>query len=104
MRTFENEYGQLIVQPISDFMNVRDITHDLLTDECFFNMKTAEKIALITENKIMQIAFKPDLSAAYMIMHNTPHTAAACEIINLIFSKKVKPEKEIESLRTMESM
>lgn len=79
---FQNEFGSLRVTPVTDFVPVRDIRktnpHAMANT---VDMETAEKIALITKNRKVQICFRYPLDGlAYLVLHDSPSTAAYCQV------------------------
>lgn len=79
---FQNRYGRLSLSLVSDVRAVKDI-HGKDIDDCHkFAIDTAEKIALITDNRGIQICpTKGDAGwLCYVVAHETPSTAAIARI------------------------
>ena len=93
IKEYKNKYGLLELETITDFVhisyNYKSSCHD------FLNIETAEKIALITNNKDIQICINgKDFNSYYIILHNTPSTAALCKINKLNYIGDI-PQIEI---------
>lgn len=87
MIQFTNRYGTLVIDPISEYHPVKGIRSDIVpVDGRFHGIDTAEKIALITENRHIQIGFQMPLtrnSFGYILHHDSPSTCAICRIVSL---------------------
>jgi hypothetical protein len=98
MITYKNEYGVLELVPLE----YRDINTVLVTDtpdEYRLDLETAEKIALITENCGVQLAFGDSslgLKQAIVVHHSGPRTVAVCRVHSLDFKPGVNAREEIE--------
>ena len=96
---YQNKYGRLELQP-GEYQNVSDIHSKDLDEDVFFGIDEAEKIALITENKNIQLAFAyPELKKAFVLHHKSFDAAAVCRVVSLEFTGGVNPQEEIERLR-----
>jgi len=96
MITYHNEYGILELIP-SDYVDISTILVATTPDEFKFDLETAEKIALISENARIQLTFGyPNLKDAIVVHHTGPRTAAVCRIHRLEFTSGVNPREEIE--------
>ena len=85
---FQNEYGTLVVEPITGVMNVRDIYGKDVPDEFKFSLEVAEQIALITENKHVQTALtneprRENCHRGYLCLHTSSSTAFVVKIVTL---------------------
>lgn len=77
---FKNEFGALTLTPVTGFMPVSQISskHPLAA-ESSFDMETAEKVALITGNRGIQLVLHYPLNnKAFVVLHDSPATAAIC--------------------------
>jgi len=86
---YANRYGRLTLVLTTDFVPVSSIHGRDLPDEVRFRgFDTAEQIALITDNRRLQIAFVHPLSAeiGFVIVHNSPSTAAVARIDRLEYT------------------
>lgn len=96
---FNNQYGFLSLSIVTPYMQVSQINSKMLPPGVTFSITTAEQIALITDNKHIQISFIPgDLRIAYVMHHISASVAAVCEVVNLTMHKKIDAQKEIEML------
>lgn len=84
--TYANEFGEVVLEPITRYMPVSEISKEKVPEieEALFSMETAEIIALITENKMIQISLpfpiRNNEKAAYVVKHSTPAIAAVCRV------------------------
>jgi hypothetical protein len=74
---FHNEYGHVVLTPVTSSKPVRDISRYLVPVDCFVTLEQAEQVAAITENRRVQLCF-PDLPQCYVVFHPTPCTAQIC--------------------------
>jgi len=96
-KEYSNQYGSLKFM-VGGKQKISDLKSDNFPEEVFFDLGMAEKIALITENRKIQICFR-DLHRAYLVYHFTPSEVGLCSYIELDFSSRVTPSKEIERLQ-----
>lgn len=99
-RTFTNRFGTVEVTPLTDFMPVRDIrmTHPVAVANVF-DVTTAEQIALVTENRGVQICLHFPLDGlAYLVLHDSPSTAAICRVDVVDFACATAPGDMLEAL------
>ncbi len=86
---YENHYGTVELEPVTDYMPIADISYHLTAaQDNAFSLEMAEQVALITENRGIQIAF-PVISGkytcAYVVLHQGANHAAICRVTNLTF-------------------
>lgn len=95
---FENEFGALQVSLATEFMPVGKISRKMPeVSDSMFDINTAEKIALITGNKNVQICMCYPLNGfGYMVYHRNSREAAVCKIDSIRFSCEVSPAEQIE--------
>ena len=93
--TYKNKYGKLKIKVCGTYQNVRGITSKNLPDNLFFEIKIAEQIALITENRGIQLSVTADYKKMYLIHHKNSDTGAVCEIINIEFNSNFNATKEL---------
>lgn len=85
--TFTNRYGFLTLETTGEFMPVSSIVGAELPDQVKFTLETAEEVALISENKGIQICFEMPLTGkAYVLVHKTQSTAAVAKIKRLRYT------------------
>jgi hypothetical protein len=96
---FSNEFGVVELVPVMEFMTISNInkTHPMVQQNSF-DLETAEKIALITENKGIQICCILELNTAYLVLHNSSSTAAICKVIIKSFLSTEKPSEILNRL------
>lgn len=96
---FCNRYGSLELKPVTDYMPVDQIKHTIAPIGSAFNLETAEKIALITENRRIQLCIIPDnYRVMYVVHHSSTSIAAICEINSLAYNERINPQQELERL------
>ncbi|GKR18322.1 MULTISPECIES: hypothetical protein [Aeromonas] len=97
---FENEFGSLRVSLVTDYLSVSNISRDI-PEVCanLFDVETAEKIALVTDNKSVQLCMCYPLNGlGYMVYHRNGKEAAVCKIENIEFSCNVSPAEQIQRM------
>jgi hypothetical protein len=97
---YSNRFGTVEITPVTPFMPVSSIrkTHPQ-AQENTFDLHTAEKIALITENRRIQLCpHFPIDGLAYLVLHDSPSMAAICRVNVLEFSCATSPAEMIETL------
>jgi hypothetical protein len=97
-KEYSNKYGFLKFM-VGDKQPISTLCSDNFPNHIFFDLETAEKIALITENKKIQICFK-SLEKMYLVYHFTISEVGLCLVKKLEFSSPVIPSKEIERFPT----
>ena len=96
----ENKYGKVKIKIVENFMTISEFgtiaTHKNVP---FFNLEDAEKIALITENRHIQIAFnQKNMSEAYLVVHKSSNEIALANVEILSFYSKLSPRDTIASM------
>ena len=84
--TYENKYGKLVVEHLTDYKPVSFIHGVDLPDDCMFDLDTAEKIVLITENRRTQIGVMPPPRKCYLVVHESCSFACAVRIVSLDYT------------------
>jgi hypothetical protein len=96
---YHNRYGNLTLDLVTDFQSVRNFSFAMVPQDCVITIDQAEQIALITDNRRLQVCFCPDdLRKCYVIVHNSASTAALAKVSCLNFISTVNPASEIASL------
>lgn len=100
---FENVFGCVTFVPVTEAMHVSKIRGADLDPGCLFDIETAEKVALITENRHIQLcSFKTvDGWRCYVVLHETASTAAVAKLDALTYVGKT-PAHELQAARTIE--
>jgi hypothetical protein len=94
---YENKYGTLIVEPITEFGPVASIKGADVPSNCLFYLATAEMIVLITDNLQSQIGVRPS-GRCYLVVHESPSSACVARIVSLKYTGP-DAEQEIERVR-----
>jgi hypothetical protein len=97
---YKNKYGKLEIEPIADYQHVSEIHSKNVNQDCFFDINTAEKIALITDNHNIQISFAHgNFKEFYLVHHIKSDIARVCKINYVVFDNNINATKEIELLK-----
>ncbi|MCF2902480.1 hypothetical protein L1267_19090 [Pseudoalteromonas sp. OFAV1] len=104
---FSNQYGKVILTPVTEFMPVSRISYEKITQvaDNLQSITDLEKVALITENKYTQSCFPMALNFkhGYVVLHNKKNMRQACVCSVKIESFNIPsgrlPHEEIESLK-----
>lgn len=88
---YSNDFGTLTLTPVSSYMAVSKIKSKLPEVQAnLVSLDTAEKVALITSNRNLQIGFYA--YQAYILHHDTPSTCAVCKIEDINFTNPLAPQ------------
>jgi len=91
-----NKYGQFEFAVISHYQDVSKMSSVNFDPSCFFGIEEAEKIALITGNKDIQLGFASwDRSKAFLLHHQSSSLAALCKIVSINFCTSINPTLEL---------
>ncbi|MDY0362659.1 MAG: hypothetical protein RBR08_14505 [Desulforegulaceae bacterium] len=97
--TLENKYGSLRFL-VGAKQQISELCSADFPEGVFFDLETAEKIALITENRKIQICFRNlKEEKAYLLYYFSASEVGLCFIQELDFSSPVMPSEEIERLQ-----
>lgn len=102
---YSNRFGALTLMPVTEFMPIKNIrkSHPQAKANAV-DFETAEKIALITENRRIQICFMyPEMVQAYVVLHNSPSTAAYCRVTLEKFECNMSPADMLNDLNRQTS-
>lgn len=102
---FTNRFGSVSLTPVSDFMPVGRITKNHPVAQAHaFDMDAAEKIALITGNRGIQICVHYPLDGlAYVVLHDSPSSASICKVDIDAFDCPVPAARMINDLNRQAS-
>lgn len=97
---FQNRYGRLTLSLVSEVRPVNEIHGVDLDDAIKFDIDTAERIALITDNRGIQIAPHKvgDKWRCYVVVHDSPSTVAVAKIETLDYVGR-DPKQELRDAR-----
>jgi hypothetical protein len=88
---FQNEFGTVVLTAIKDYMPIQDVSFAKcpIIKKVLIPMDVLEQVALITNNKGIQISFAPDVSlGAYIIHHKSPNVVAICRLTSIRYISK----------------
>lgn len=85
-KNYQNSHGKLALETVTEFVNVNTLRVRDFPETCLFDLETAEKLALITRNKHIQICMDPETRRVGVIYHSAPDKAAICKIVNLDYT------------------
>lgn len=99
---FKNKFGSVTFRPVTEITHVKNIRGADVEARCLFDVETAEKLALITENHRVQICPTqgPDGWRCYVVLHEDSANVAVAEIEELTYIGGV-PAAEIHNAREM---
>jgi hypothetical protein len=94
---YENEYGKLVVEPITDYRPVSSIKGADVPADCMFDLVTLEQIVLITGNRQSQGVFiTPE--RCYLVVHESCSSACVVRVVSLEYTGPGAAQ-EIDRLR-----
>lgn len=102
-----NSYGALTLIAVSDLMLLKKVSTKFVEtlekdkkESLFLPMEICEQIALITENKKIQICFSLSKSlnenCAYVFLHESPSTGWVCKVASLEYLSPVGAQEKLE--------
>lgn len=83
---YENKYGSLELETVSEYKKVGEIRSKDLDPSLFFDIETAEQIALITGNKGIQLSVTYLPGKMFVIHHASSDIAAVCKVKSILFN------------------
>lgn len=95
---YNNKYGSLTLVRTEDYTYVGDMSSKDIKDEDYFiSIEEAEQVALITDNKGIQIAFDPNskYKKAYVVHHKNSSTAAFVKVEDLRYTNNKSAQDQI---------
>ena len=101
---FSNKYGSVTFALVTEVLPLRTIYGSNLDPGIMFDIETAEKIALITDNHRIQLSpYKgKDGYRLYVVLHDSPSTVAVARIETLNYTGG-NPAQEIQDARRYDS-
>ncbi|MFW9871991.1 MAG: hypothetical protein ACFFG0_02740, partial [Candidatus Thorarchaeota archaeon] len=88
---YKNKYGSLVLEQIEPERAISEWTFTKELLPIGFDVETAEKIALITENKKIQLALSMDFKIFYCFYHTNVNSGFVCKIKSIFFSRDINP-------------
>jgi hypothetical protein len=84
---YQNKYGRIEFDLVSEVRHVSTIHGVDIDDQYKFDIRTAEQVALITDNRRIQICPQrtPKGYVLYVVLHATPSTVAVGRIKDLVY-------------------
>lgn len=98
MKTYSNKYGTLVVEPITEVMPVKEVRLANFPDDAKFDLDTAERVVLITENRRSQIVVASVHQPVGLVVHESPSTCWIARIVSLDYTGP-NPQQAIEDER-----
>jgi hypothetical protein len=83
---YENNYGRLVVRPITDTVPVNTIRLANIPVEARFSLEVAEQVVLITENRHTQIVVRDVNENVALVVHESPSTCWVAQIESLDYT------------------
>lgn len=93
--TYKNKYGVLEFK-VGSYQKVSTIHSKDVNESLFFDIGTAEKIALITENRSIQLCVNSDFKKMFLIHHSASDIAAVCEVTKIEFGSEINATEELD--------
>lgn len=101
---FNNQYGKATLTPVTDTLPLSEVSFakmPALVRQVRLTVEQAEQLALISENKDIQICFNMHEKLHYVVFHVTANTVWLCQAnIDYIGVDGFSPAGLIELLRT----
>jgi hypothetical protein len=104
--TYANEFGEVVLEPVTDFMPVSEISRESIPviDEVLVTIEQAEQVTLVTENRRAYMSFCfPFLEGDknfYALKYSCQSRAAVCRVTILRFSTpdNISAQDQIEAM------
>ena len=88
---YQGVFGYLRIAPVTRIMNVDSVSSEMEEVKVHkFDMETAEKIALITGNKGIQVGVV-DEKFCYLVHHESPSAVRVCRVDHIVFNSDEDP-------------
>lgn len=82
---YKNRYGTAALTPVGPVTPVSKIVGvDVIDAGYGFDLDTAAKLALVTENARLQPAFNMARRQCYVLYHHSPNTVQVCRLDSLV--------------------
>jgi hypothetical protein len=94
---YKNRYGTVELEIMTESYPVSAIRSTMVPEEYMIDIDTAEAVALITENRHLQMSSK-DLRKYYILFHNNASSVQIVRIKSLSLIEGVNPRQEIATL------
>ena len=98
------KYGTLTLKQFTPYMNVGEFHSSKVPSDCFFSIEDAEKIALITENRMVQLCPVMDKIGTsvpfYLVVHSSASEACLVQPIEINYIGD-NPKKEIQDAASL---
>ena len=82
---YENEYGKLTVEHLTDYRPVSSIKGADVPADCMFDLVTLEQIVLITGNRKSQGVFITS-ERCYLVVHESCSSACVVRVVSLEYT------------------
>jgi hypothetical protein len=78
---YSNKYGTATLTPVGPVVHVSAVVGTEVIDSGYgFDMDTAAKLALVTENFRLQPSYNMERKRFYVMYHHTPSTVQVCRL------------------------
>ena len=82
---YKNKYGTATLTPIGPIVHVSKVVGAEVIDAGYgFDMATAERLALVTENARLQPAYNMARRQCYVVCHHSPSEVQVCRLDALV--------------------
>lgn len=101
---YENQYGTATLTPVGPVVHVSTVVGvDVIDAGYGFDLDTAAKLALITENAQLQPAYSMERRQAYVLHHHSPSTVQVCRLDALVCTE-IDPHATLDRLNRYAAM
>lgn len=101
---YKNSYGVVEFEVVGPYQSVSGMWAKDFDQSCAFSLDDAEKIALITGNRHIQMVFPMwAKDKSFLIHHESSGSAALCRVTKIQFDSDVKPADELDRLNSLQS-
>lgn len=84
---YTNRYGEATLTPVGPIVHVSTVRGEQVIDDGYgFDMDTAGKLALITENRRLQPAYNMVRRLSYVMLHHSPSDVQICRLDHLNYT------------------
>jgi hypothetical protein len=101
---YRNKYGQATLTPVTDVLHISAISASKmpgLISQVQLSIEEAEQLALITENRHIQITYSMETKQFYVVHHVTANTVQLCQAtIDYKAHPHMSPATIIQNLRS----
>ena len=101
-KLYANEYGELELETVGALCEVSAVSSRNVPVELYASPDIAAKIALISDNRGIQMCYVSKAKKFYIVYHNSASYVYLCRIRKLVYRGGCDPYREIERVHAQQ--